>query len=140
MKRTTSRRAILAGIAASPALATLALAAIGSQSSPIDDPIFAAIVEHERSEREYRAAEGRHAVDEITDPLFDIEGDQFAELLGTTPTTRAGCVAFLRYLQAYGERWDVRPVFADYVNTITGDDLFARLADAIEAPGKAVQS
>ncbi len=42
MKRTTSRRAILAGIAASPALATPALAAIGSPSSPIDDPIFAA--------------------------------------------------------------------------------------------------
>ena len=43
MKHTTSRRAILAGIAASPALATPALAAIGLQSSPIDDPIFAII-------------------------------------------------------------------------------------------------
>ena len=112
MKRTTSRRTILAGIAASPALTAPALAGISSQSGLIDDPIFAAIEKHKtvfllsleprrlESNTPYhdpvetiirRAASAAHdAADEAANALTTIR-----------PTTHAGVLALLQHVEQF---------------------------------------
>jgi hypothetical protein len=116
MTTTTTRRAILAGAATLPALATSALAAIGSQSSPIADPIFAAIEAHrlayaERSRclkiadviPQEDAPPGAKAA---ADAAGDAEYEAMIDLLNIRPATTAGLAALLQYAVDHGaEEW-----------------------------------
>ncbi len=54
MSKSTSRRAVLAGIAIAPAVALTAAPVIAASSLPTtDDPIFAAIERHRRAVAEF---------------------------------------------------------------------------------------
>ena len=107
-----SRRAFLAGIAAAPALAAPALA-LSSSGPP--DPIFAAIERYKASnvatlqflelKDEFEDEHGRgHASAEHDewqrreDDACDAESSAIAEMVATVPTTIAGVVALLRYV------------------------------------------
>jgi hypothetical protein len=115
LKTTTSRRAVLAGIAAAPALAAPALAEIGS--SP--DPIFAAIERHKVAFRtsqeagrirvytvdceeapEYDAVKHK-AAEEADCAATDASNDAAYALTTIRPTTMAGALALLRYVEAF---------------------------------------
>ena len=135
MTTTTSRRAVLAGIAASPIANLPALAA---QSG--DDPIYAVITEHEASyhpvvalERLQRELEdklprnktctsirvGIHDIVETDDPRWvALARDWHAAfyrhhaaewaLVDTSPTTRPGLLALLAYLAKHQARERIR--------------------------------
>jgi len=60
------------------------------------DPIFAAIRAHQAA---WDLA--REASDDEIDTLMAAEADRLAELLRMTPTTIAGCVAMLRWIETY---------------------------------------
>ena len=60
------------------------------------DPIFAAIKAHQEA---WDLA--REASDDEIDTLMAAEADRLAELLRMTPTTIAGCVAMLRWIETY---------------------------------------
>lgn len=87
---TRSRRAVLAGAVALPALAApAALAAVSDV-----DPIFAAIERHRAAEAAHcaacEAADDDTMTEETADPVL-------CELVVMTPTTVAGCAALLLY-------------------------------------------
>jgi hypothetical protein len=87
MSKSHSRRAVLAGIATSPALAAPALALSGS------DPIFALIEEH----RAALALCERANSDEDINAACDLKRPIEKALARTAPTTLAGVVAIMRY-------------------------------------------
>ena len=60
------------------------------------DPIFAAIKAHQAA---WDLA--REASDDEIDTLMAAEADRLAELLRMTPTTIAGCVAMMRWIETY---------------------------------------
>jgi hypothetical protein len=114
-----SRRAVLAGIAAAPALAgpTLALAGAGRPREG-GDPIFAAIERHKAAYR-IKMEAGRiqcHAADKW-DPEYDpvereaaIEASSVADdaaddavdaLITVRPTTMAGILALIHHVEAF---------------------------------------
>jgi hypothetical protein len=117
MTTTTSRRSVLAGIAAAPALAAPALALTGFSENPVIDPIFAAIERYKTAVR-VRAAtlaatwngEAPHlahlpknapeciAADRLHDAAAVLEFEALDHLLATSPTTITGAAAFLEYL------------------------------------------
>ena len=117
MTTITSRRAVLAGAAALPALAMPAIASSAS------DPLFAAIEHH----RIARAAFWDESVSEEIMAERGKEADQeLADLLATRPTTVAGMVAVLRYLDHHLEQFE------------DGDQhLFANASDPVGSAGKA---
>jgi hypothetical protein len=95
MTGTTSRRAMLAGIAATPAIAAASVAVAGS-STP--DPIFAAI-------ENYRQADERHCQacyesDEAADEAGEVSYQAMWRMAETVPTTAAGALAVLRFIQS----------------------------------------
>jgi hypothetical protein len=115
MTTTTSRRAILAGIAAAPALAASAIALTG----PETDPIFTAIERHKVAFRISQEA-GRiqcHTVDVKWAPEYDPvrwkavqEASSAADataaaaanaLTTVRPTTMAGVLALIRHVEAF---------------------------------------
>ncbi len=115
--KTTSRRAVLAGIAAAPALAVPALAATVNDFTV--DPIFAAIEKHKEAFRIYHeAARVRmHTVDAKWSPEYDADALEVAQqaedagyeahedaayaLTEVRPTTMAGVLALLRYVEDF---------------------------------------
>lgn len=95
MTTTTSRRAILAGAAALPALT------IPCTANPAPDPIFAAIERH----REARAVwwepvpgETDQESDDRINRTAAAAERTLADVISTKPTTIAGCVALLRHV------------------------------------------
>ncbi len=113
MTNITSRRALLSGAATIPlamALRTPANARTGK------DPVFAAIERHRRLATAWDAWAGRES---DPDPELDADWSEAdaARLEGvmrTSPTTAAGCIAMLRYVEDYAGR--------------TGGALFAQFA------------
>ena len=84
----TPRRVTIA-----PATAPFARSADDARTT---DPIFAAIKAHQAA---WDLA--REASDDEIDTLMAAEADRLAELLRMTPTTIAGCVAMLRWIETY---------------------------------------
>ena len=127
MTVTSTRRAILAGAAAVPALS---LPAIADE----DDPIFAAIDRHRTAEATYV---GFAESDSYSDEQFGKHGDEswklYGALLATEPTTVAGCAALLRHIEAYEESYD-RSLYGDFGQPVraTGHRILSRIASAIE--------
>ena len=122
----TSRRAVVAGIATASAASVTAIAA-PVNINPATDPIFAAIERHR----------GAAAVYAASDPDTDPEGDALAliededareVLLTTRPTTLAGCAAVLRYVASYDADHDI-----SLFDLADGATFMRRIADAIEA-------
>jgi hypothetical protein len=108
---TTTRRGVLAGAASLPALAVPA-AAIGSFSSPIDDPVFAAIERHKATFRKRMEAGSAHFDLSPSDPQNAelVAADEIAtdedtvaayELADTQPATMAGVLALIDYVDEF---------------------------------------
>jgi hypothetical protein len=113
MSKTTTRRAVLAGIAASPALVAPALALSGP------DPIFAAIEHHKAVYAAFGAVlDGMSKFQEekgwADSPEFEewrrrereaCDADEVAreKMLATVPTTFGGVLALLRYIDQGAE-------------------------------------
>ena len=97
------------------------------------DPIFDAIKAHQAA---WNLA--REASDDNIDVLMAAEADRLAELLRMTPTTIAGCVAMLRWIETYScdEANNSYP-FSDWEDRWSepGSTLLGRLAAVIEKAG-----
>lgn len=91
MTMTTSRRSILAGAAALPALAI-------STSVISTDPVFEAIERHKEAAAAYERYNDNYESDDECDRLAEIEGAALVALLSTTPLTLRGCSAVLTYV------------------------------------------
>jgi hypothetical protein len=139
MTNTTSRRSVIVGAAALPALAMPAIASSAS------DPIFAAIERHRQIEAAYVAAcnepiveAKEQAREDRANELCDKSGDALVELVAMTPTTLAGCAALRRYLEAHEEAYDRTAMLDDHNQAKeAARDLLSRIAATLEA---AVQS
>jgi hypothetical protein len=95
MSKIHSRRAILAGIAATPALAAPAFALTGTGP----DPIFAALAEHRRLWAEYLKIDVPAAEACQISPAEKAEGDALWALTKIMPTTAAGAGALVAYVR-----------------------------------------
>ena len=100
MSKSHSRRAILAGIAAAPVLAAPALAL----SSAGPDPIFALIERHKACNAAFSSVlrepgQDRDEWRRREDEASDVERDACGEMVATVPTTLAGLLALLRYVE-----------------------------------------
>lgn len=134
----TSRRAMLAGLAATPSIAATTVAVAG-RAPAAPDPILALIERH----REAYEAEHRPGPwgDEELDAAMNAEGLALEILLSTKPTTLAGCCAALRYIQQHALDIDMKPVLGDYVSMASSDHFLSLIACAIEGvDGKAVRA
>ena len=111
MTTTTSRRAILAGAAAIPALAIIPATAVAAGGV---DPIFAAIERHREAEAAFAGAydndllrnlkhetPATDALEARADELSGAENKLYVDLVGMTPTTLAGCAALLRHIEVH---------------------------------------
>jgi len=97
------------------------------------DPIFAAIKAHQAA---WDLA--REASDDEIDTLMAAEADRLADLLRMTPTTIAGCVAMLRWIETYSrDEANHSHLFQDWDDPWSepGSTLLGRLAGAIEKAG-----
>jgi hypothetical protein len=130
--RSTTRRAVLAGIATAPALAAPAIA-LGAEPAE-GDPIYAAIERHRAALAEFEAARSEEELNETGDAHVDA----LADLLETKPTTAAGCAAALRYvgdLVAYGPAGlsEETGLFANWAEVSeSGRQFLGLIADALE--------
>jgi hypothetical protein len=135
---TTSRRAILAGIASAPALAAPAIALAAEP-----DPVFAAIDRHLARDAELHAAhnlskgggiKAEQDHQELVSTRDDAQMQALADLLTTRPTTLAGCIALLRRLQDWLDENDDCYPFGEFADPVAsaGADFFENLADALE--------
>ena len=94
------------------------------------DPIIAAIRAHQEA---WNLA--REARDYDIDALMAAEADRLAELLRMTPTTIAGCVAMLRWIETYScDEANNSILFSDWADPWSepGSTLLGQLATAIE--------
>jgi hypothetical protein len=141
MTSKTSRRAILAGAAALPALAMPSLAMPAGV-----DPIFAAIEKHRQIEAAYVAACNEHveqareqAREDRVTKLCHRSSLALGELVAMTPTTVAGCAAVLRYLEAHEKSYDEAVLLDNHSDNVSvpARDLLSRIAATLDA---AVQS
>jgi hypothetical protein len=114
MSKIHSRRAVLAGIATAPALAVPVLAQATAVSEA--DPIFAAIEHHKASNAAFSHTlhlmgkfeeEHGHADSPEQDEWHrresassDVEREACDEMISTVPTSLAGLLALLRYVEA----------------------------------------
>ena len=120
-KRT--RRAVLAGAAALPALAIIPTAAVAA----VTDSIFAAIERHRKIEAAY--GESGKATGNCSSELCDMSSDAYVALVTMTPTTLAGCAALLRYLEAHERSYDRPALLANHNHAkIAARDLLSRIA------------
>ncbi len=102
MSKSTSRRAVLAGIAIAPAAAALTTPAVAlATSSSTPDPIFAAIEARKQAERRsYYEVGSRLDVDEETEKdCANADAEALRTMFLTVPTTAAGAIALLRYVR-----------------------------------------
>src|ERR1035437_79114 len=144
MTTTTTRRAILAGTAALPALAIIPARAVAAAGGV--DPIFAAIEKHRQIEAAFVAACNEH-VEKAREParedrvvkLGHRSSNALGELVAMTPTTVAGCAAVLRYLETHEKSYDEAVLLDNHSDNVRvpARDLLSRIAATLEA---AVQS
>jgi hypothetical protein len=120
---TSTRRAILAGAAALPALSLPAIAGT--------DPIFAAIENHRRADGACGAAEP--CEDEMMNELCDVAAKAYAALLALTPTTVAGATAVLLYVTKHENRWAPWTENWGDQYVAAGHDFLPRVAAVLEA-------
>jgi hypothetical protein len=123
LTRTSTRRAILIGAAAVPALSLPVIAA-----EP--DPVFAAIERHRIAETAFR---GSGQSDDELNERGSMSWKLYCELLATGPTTVAGCSALSRHIEAYEAYYD-RLLYADCGEPVCskGDRILSRIAGALE--------
>jgi hypothetical protein len=152
MTMTASRRALVAGVAALPAIAALPAMAGIVPAEP--DPIFAAIAAHRATEAAFCDACLAHsrfeeslpsgarknnaqlaALDEHQDELGDATADLALELAKTMPTTLAGCVALLNCASENddGTKWPDHPDYFEGTGASCWNELMHKtLAAAIQ--------
>jgi hypothetical protein len=121
---TSTRRAILAGAAAIPALSLPGLATER-------DPIFAAIECHRQAEA---AIGGVSDDDDELDACCDRAWAALMTLVSMTPTTAAGCAAMLRYIEAH-EAENGRGLIEDATDGVLRNpaaSLLSRIATTLE--------
>ena len=132
MTMNTTRRAVLVGTAALPALSLPTFA-----NDSVSDPVFAAIDRHRQAEAAFSAAslkysrlqdatrdEAGHfintpevvAVAAESESICDASDAALTELVAITPTTTAGCAALLRYVEAYVTEAGQGNLFDDFRN------------------------
>jgi len=136
MPATTSRRAVLAGAAAIPALSLPAIAQA--------DPTFAAIERHRLAERAYVDAwkgidpgletEEAERLKQRAQKLGKESWKQYAALLQVTPTTTAGCAAALLYINQHTAEYGIGP-FDNNADEIqkSGNEWLSRVAVVLQA-------
>jgi hypothetical protein len=130
--KTTTRRAVIAGAAALPALAVPAMAMPPAGA----DPIFAAIERHRKIEAAF-AASGK-ASGNCSGELCDKSSDAYVALVKMTPVTLAGCAALLRHLEAHERSYGRVALLNNHNHAkIPARDLLSRIAAMLDA---AVQS
>lgn len=109
--RPTTRRAVMAGLAAAPAAGIPAIAGAGADA----DPIFAAIERHQAAWRAFlpmcdltdevlAKAKGRvvtEADEAAWEAACDVEEAALERLIETTPTSKAGARAAIEWLAYY---------------------------------------
>jgi hypothetical protein len=136
MTSKTSRRAILAGAAALPALAIIP--AMAGDAGGVD-PIFAAIERHRAHRGVYWSGEA------VADDVMNARGKEadhaLTDLLTTRPTTVAGCAAVLRHVDQHLRQYEdaeTRP-FGNCTDPLcsAGAAFLASIAAALD---KAAQS
>ena len=122
MTATSTRRAVLAGAAALPALSLPATAAE-------TDPIFAAIESHRTAEAIYAASHS----DEQLNTNGRISWKLYGTLLATAPTTIAGCAALLRHVEIHEASYG-RSLYEDCGEPVcsNGHQLLSRIAAILE--------
>ena len=101
----SSRRDVVASLAALPAIAAATVAAAHG-GAVVNDPIFPAI------ERYRRALDAFESADEISKPSqFEAAGDELhaasEALFATSPTTVAGCLALMDWMLADADGEDL---------------------------------
>jgi selenocysteine lyase/cysteine desulfurase len=135
MTNTTSRRSVIVGAAALPALAMPAIASSAS------DPIFAAIKRHRQIEAAYVAAcneptdqAKEQAREDRANKLYGRSSDALGELVAMTPTTLAGCAAVLRYLETHEKSYDEAVLLDNHSDNVSvpARDLLSRIAATLE--------
>ena len=148
MKTHTTRRAVLAGAAALPALAIIPAAAIAAAGV---DPIFAAIEKHRQAEAAFVGVYDNEimrgavyltpaikAVEDRAGELCGRSSAAYVELVKMTPATLAGCAALLRHLEAHERSYDHPALLANHNHAkVAARDLLSRIAAMLDA---AVQS
>jgi hypothetical protein len=142
---TRSRRSILAGLAALPALGSAA--AVAAISGDADAKLMEAIRNYEAAQAAMIAAESSSRSSGDWDAFSNIVSEcteAFAELLTHNPQTPAGCVAMLRAIQLFCDKNETsifeswyEPI-KDPASTLLGR-IAARLATHL-SQGSAVQS
>ncbi|HEY5129391.1 MAG TPA: hypothetical protein VIJ35_19250 [Bradyrhizobium sp.] len=136
MTNKQTRRAILAGAAALPALAIIP--AMAGDTGGVD-PIFAAIEHHRAHCAVY------WSVEEVADDVMSargVEADRaLTDLLTTSPTTVAGCAAVLRHVDQHIRQHEDEKtqIFANCTDPLcsAGATFLATIAAALN---EAVQS
>jgi hypothetical protein len=137
MIATTTRRAILAGTAALPALSLPAVAQT--------DPIFAALDRYKEAHAAcvaaFKACEdltyetpGAKALEDWTADLHETDSDLMVNLLEMTPTTAAGCAAMLRQVEQFLVWSGAEPLFNSWCDAFKdpGATLLGRIADTLD--------
>jgi hypothetical protein len=152
MTTTTTRRAILAGAAALPALSLPAIATPAQ-----GDPIFEAIEKHRKLNAAHVAAceatvpfseasggkrtPAIEAMEDHAGHCCEIAASALSELLALTPATIAGCAALLRHIENITgkESFDQGGLFQDFCDEIEepAKTLLSRVAVTLD---RAVQS
>jgi hypothetical protein len=136
MTTTTSRRSVIVGTAALPALAMPAIASSAS------DPIFAAIERHRQIEAAYVAACNEPIGDEATEQATEARvnghchgsSNALGELVAMTPTTVAGCAAVLRYLETHEQSYDEAILLDNHSDNVSvpAQNLLSRIAATLD--------
>ena len=126
-----------------PATAPVALVSLVA----VDDPVFAIIERSRQAEARVRAIYATIREGASFEEALPIEeramaemhkcDDALAELAAARPTTVAGCIALLRYIQIIEDRYDSRKdygLFCYCGDHVSGpaSDMLSRIADALE--------
>lgn len=134
-----SRRSIVAGLAAAPALSLPAVAAVTSAEP---DPIFNLIQRYYETQAacdasDARSKAGEDVSDDETEVVSKAQTTAFAEVLSATPLTLSGAVAQLRCMAAFLDHTGQDSVFETWFDPIydPGVTILNRLADVIEQSG-----
>ncbi|MBG0797543.1 hypothetical protein IYX23_07665 [Methylocystis sp. L43] len=110
---TPSRRAMLAGLAATPVAGLPAIAGGATEA----DPIFAAIEKYQRAAAAFNQSEEGTDQDAACSVYFDADID----LHSTKPTTPAGAAKFLRFIADFLDEDDI--VNDNWIGDMVGDSI-----------------
>jgi hypothetical protein len=119
MKPETTRRAVMAGLAAAPVAGLPAIAG----AAPLSEPLAAAIKRHKAAWA--ARCENRDDSDEVVDRLCNIERDALDDLVALPVANDAELLAKLRYLLAYERELTggTPPMNAEWLSVVVALDL-----------------